>query len=114
MLTENKISLELKATEAIIVLPIQHGGNILKVLKHGQHCSVSGEFKVFHYKPRVVCWYVMLSLHPGTACDGSPCANGGTCSLDGAGAVTCACAAGYSGSTCTGCLQTQFQNHLQK
>ena len=40
-----------------------------------------------------------------SGCDGTPCTNGGTCSLDGGGAVQCACVVGYSGADCSG---TQF------
>ena len=42
------------------------------------------------------------SFSSASGCDGTPCANGGTCSLDGGGAVQCACVLGYSGADCSG------------
>ena len=42
---------------------------------------------------------LMISV---SVCDGSPCQNGGTCSVSGGGTASCACVAGYSGTTCTG------------
>ena len=38
----------------------------------------------------------------GSVCNGSPCANGGTCSVTATGDVSCTCTAGYSGDACSG------------
>ena len=65
---------------------------------------------------RMTCkchWHLVTYLYTRTTedcivwssasvCDGSPCQNGGTCSVSGGGTADCACVPGYSGTTCTG------------
>ena len=43
--------------------------------------------------------FTMLSVFIDSVCDSSPCQNGGTCSVV-AGAVSCACVPGFSGTAC--------------
>ena len=41
-----------------------------------------------------------LDFFSVSVCDGSPCLNGGTCSVSAGGTADCACVPGYSGATC--------------
>ena len=42
---------------------------------------------------------VVFTVSP---CNNNPCENGGTCSVSGAGAATCACLGSWGGPSCTG------------
>ena len=55
-----------------------------------------------------------LDFFSASVCDGSPCLNGGTCSVSAGGTADCACVPGYSGATCAGGCITNLNLTLNR